>query len=53
MKARRFGGKIVDRVNEPHEWLVYVTDPDGVWLEFIGNVAHRPAKWAPKTSASG
>ena len=31
-KAERAGGKIVDRVDEEHEWLVYVTDPDGVWL---------------------
>jgi catechol 2,3-dioxygenase-like lactoylglutathione lyase family enzyme len=39
--AVRLGGKLVDRVDEPFEWLVYVTDPDGVWLEFIGDLAVR------------
>lgn len=43
-RARRFGGKVVERVNEPGEWLVYVSDPDGVWLEFIGDPSKRPVK---------
>ena len=40
-RARTLGGKLVDRVDEEHEWLVYVTDPDGIWLEFIGDPARR------------
>ncbi len=40
-KAASAGGKIVDRVDEEHEWLVYVTDPDGIWLEFIGDPSQR------------
>ncbi len=47
--VRRLGGKVVARVNEPYEWLVYATDPDGVWLEFIGDPARRPKRWAPKS----
>jgi catechol 2,3-dioxygenase-like lactoylglutathione lyase family enzyme len=47
-KATRLGGKVVARVNEPHEWLVYVADPDGIWLEFIGDPADRPKRWSPK-----
>lgn len=43
-KAERAGGKIVDRVDEEYEWLVYVTDPDGVWLEFIGDPSLRKRK---------
>lgn len=39
--ARKVGGRVAARVNEPHEWLVYVADPDGVWLEFIGDPALR------------
>ncbi len=42
--ACRHGGKVVARVNEPREWLVYVSDPDGVWLEFIGDPAVRDKK---------
>jgi catechol 2,3-dioxygenase-like lactoylglutathione lyase family enzyme len=33
-RAERLGGKIVAVVDEPHEHLAYVTDPDGVWVEF-------------------
>ena len=40
-KAVGLGGRIVDRVDEEHEWLVYVTDPDGIWLEFIGDPSLR------------
>lgn len=46
-KAVRLGGKLVARVNEAHEWLVYVSDPDGIWLEFIGDPADRPKRWRP------
>lgn len=41
-RAVRAGGKVAARVNEPHEWLVYVADPDGIWLEFIGDASRRP-----------
>ncbi|MDE1837553.1 MAG: VOC family protein [Euryarchaeota archaeon] len=41
-RARKLGGKVVARVNEPHEWLTYVADPDGIWLEFIGDASKRP-----------
>jgi catechol 2,3-dioxygenase-like lactoylglutathione lyase family enzyme len=34
--AVRLGGRRVARIRESREWLVYVSDPDGVWLEFFG-----------------
>jgi catechol 2,3-dioxygenase-like lactoylglutathione lyase family enzyme len=40
-RAVRLGAKPADRVDEEHEWLVYVTDPDGIWLEFIGTPSVR------------
>ena len=40
-RAVRLGGHLVDRVEEEHEWLVYVADPDGIWLEFIGDPVQR------------
>lgn len=40
-KAVKRGGRMVDRVDEEHEWLVYVTDPDGIWIEFIGDPRQR------------
>lgn len=55
-RAQRFGGRVVARVNEPHEWLVYVSDPDGIWLEFIGDASKRPMSrtaGARKKSGSG
>ncbi len=43
-KAEKAGGKTVGRVDEEHEWLVYVADPDGIWLEFIGDPSLRKLK---------
>jgi catechol 2,3-dioxygenase-like lactoylglutathione lyase family enzyme len=34
--VRRLGGRVVSRIRETNQWLVYATDPDGVWLEFFG-----------------
>ena len=40
-KAVRLWGRIVDRVDEKHERLVYVTDPDGIWPGSIGDSSLR------------
>lgn len=34
--ARRLGGAVVARLREGRMELAYVTDPDGIWLEFFG-----------------
>jgi catechol 2,3-dioxygenase-like lactoylglutathione lyase family enzyme len=35
-RAHRLGAKDAARVQEEHENIAYVTDPDGVWIEFCG-----------------
>jgi catechol 2,3-dioxygenase-like lactoylglutathione lyase family enzyme len=37
-RAVRLGGKVAAQVSEPHEYLGYVRDPDGIWVEFFGPV---------------
>lgn len=43
-KLEKAGGRIVARVDEESEWLVYVADPDGVWLELIGDPSLRRSR---------
>jgi catechol 2,3-dioxygenase-like lactoylglutathione lyase family enzyme len=35
-RAKRLGGKLAVDLVETHERLVYVKDPDGIWIEFCG-----------------
>ncbi len=39
-ELRRRKLKIVARIREPHENIVYTQDPDGNWLEFFGPPPH-------------
>ncbi len=47
--ARRLGGKVVARIREARQWLVYATDPDGIWLEFFGPPKRRAARRSRQT----
>jgi catechol 2,3-dioxygenase-like lactoylglutathione lyase family enzyme len=35
-RAKRLGGRLAVDLVEPNERLVYVKDPDGIWIEFCG-----------------
>ena len=48
----KLGGRREARIDGPHEWLVYASDPDGIWLEFIGDPAVRDARATARRSAS-
>ncbi len=41
-RAKRAGGKVVARVPDGRNELVYLEDPNGIWLEFIG--PRKPAR---------
>lgn len=47
-RAVRCGGRFVSRIRETDQWLTYVEDPDGIWLEFFGPPPKkRPRRTSP------
>jgi catechol 2,3-dioxygenase-like lactoylglutathione lyase family enzyme len=52
-RVRRLGGRVVSEIRETHEWLVYATDPDGIWLEFFGPAKRRPRRRRRAAGATG
>lgn len=52
-RAKRAGGRVKVEVPDGSNTLVYIEDPNGIWLEFIGPARKaRPRRARPKTRSA-
>ncbi len=52
LRAKRAGGQIVADFVEDSQRLIYVRDPNGIWLEFFGSARPKRSKRRARTHAT-